>query len=165
MLAKKIINAIALGLVTFILLFSSASATSPDNSEFEAIEQILASYGFTVELAIPPYQNRFGIRPYGAVNNQDNKVWINPIVFDLGNAVPTIVHEAVHVAQLCKGGKSSFQLINLDIAPPKITHPYFTRYHSYQREIEAEAYTVQVQPNKTELAKELLAKHCLPESE
>ena len=164
---KREIRIIIASILVSLILVSPTFRASPQESQalsktgrFATLQQKLSDYGFPVELAIPPYQNRYGIRPYGLVNTKDDKVWLNPIVFDLGNALPTLVHETVHVAQLCKGDRASFELLNLEIEAPKITHPYFMRYHNLQREIEAEAYTVQVQPNSYELALGLLTENC-----
>ena len=79
--------------------------------------------------------------------------------FELNIAQPTLVHEAVHAAQSC-AGEQSLKTLGLKIPPPMMTKPFFFRYHSYHRELEAEAYTIQVQPNRTELAIELLNQYC-----
>ena len=64
----------------------------PDASpQFMQLKSQLESYGFEVNLAIPPSFNppeqQPGIRrtvrkPYGLLNSQDKSIWINPIVFD-----------------------------------------------------------------------------------
>jgi hypothetical protein len=77
----------------------------------------------------------------------------------LGIAQPTLVHEAVHAAQLCYG-KTKVQALGLEIEPPPMTRLHFMRYHSYTRQIEAEAYTIQVQSDRTDLVIALLNKHC-----
>ena len=159
----KKLRMITLFLIGSIFVTTSSVLAQSDrfNSEFTYLEQELTKSGFTVKRALPPYQNRYGIRPYGSVSNKESIVWLNPVVFELGNALPTLVHETVHAAQLCKGDRTTFKLLDLKLDPPKITHPYFLRYHNYRRAIEAEAYTVQVQPNSVELAVGLLAQNCL----
>jgi hypothetical protein len=145
-----------------ILIYSPMSYAQDNqpNNQFNSLQKTLTDYGFTVKLELPPYQTLRGFRPYGVLSSKNKTIWINPVVFDLGNAQATLIHEATHAAQLCVG-KGEFKLLNLEIEPPKITHPYFLRYHhSYQREIEAEAYTVQVQPNSLELVNQLLARYC-----
>ncbi len=161
-ISQKALKIITLFIISSILVLTTSvlAQSDRDNLEFNYLEQKLNNYGFTVKQEIPPYQSRYGIRPYGSVSSQKPTVWINPVVFDLGNATSTLVHETVHVAQLCQGDRTTFKLLNLEIDPPKITHPYFLRYHSYRREIEAEAYTVQVQPNRVELAGKLLEQNC-----
>jgi hypothetical protein len=147
-----------------IIIYSplTYSQNNQPDSQFNSLQKTLISYGFTVKIELPPYQTLRGIRPYGVVSSKTKTIWINPVVFDLGNAQPTLIHEATHAAQLCIG-KGAFKLLNLSIEPPKITHPYFLRYHqNYQREIEAEAYTVQVQPNSLELVEQLLDRYCSP---
>ena len=138
---------------------------SQDNQKrkkFASLQQKLIDYGFTVKLEIPPYANRFGRKPYGLVRNREKTVWINPVVFDLGNELPVLIHEAVHAAQIC-AGDGNFSALNIDLEAPQIALPYFLRYHNLRRELEAEAYIVQTQPNSFELAKELLDQNCSSE--
>ena len=148
-------------LVILIVAYSPFSYSQSDRStlQFESLQNTLTKYGFVVKLEVPPYQNKYGIRPYGLLEGETKTIWINPVVFDLRNAEPTLIHEATHAAQLC-AGNGEFALLDLDIEPPKITHPYFMRYHNYRREIETEAYTVQVQNNRLELADQLLNNYC-----
>ena len=155
-------------IVSLIVIYSSLSYSQNTREtaqgdrlspQFESLQKTLTDYGFIVKLEIPPHQNRYGMTPYGLLEGKTKTVWINPVVFELGNAEPTLIHEAIHAAQLC-AGNGEFALLNLGIDPPKMTHPYFMRYHNYRREIETEAYTVQVQPNRLELANELLNSHC-----
>ena len=148
-------------IVTLIVVYAPLSYSQSDrfNSQFELLQKTLTDYGFIVKLEIPPYQNKYGIKPYGLLEGKSKTIWINPVVFELGNAEPTLIHEATHAAQLC-AGNGEFALLNLGIDPPKMTHPYFMRYHNYRREIETEAYTVQVQPNRLEIANRLLNSYC-----
>lgn len=148
-------------IVGLIVVYAPLSYSQSDRStpQFESLQKTLIDYGFIVKLEIPPHQNRYGITPYGLLEGKTKTVWINPVVFELGNAEPTLIHEAIHAAQLCEGN-GEFALLNLGIDPPKMTHPYFMRYHNYRREIETEAYTVQVQPDRIEIANRLLNSHC-----
>lgn len=149
-------------IVTLSLIYSplSYSQNLQQDTKFNSLEKTLIDYGFKVKIELPPYQTIRGFRPYGLLASKTKTIWINPVVFDLGNDLATLIHEATHAAQLCLG-KGEFQLLNLELEPPKITHPYFRRYHNnYQREIEAEAYTVQVQPNSLELVNRLLDRYC-----
>ena len=151
--------------LTSIILFLTSGIVLPklaysgDNSGFNRLQQILISHGFIVKQEIPPKINNFGLRPYGLMNSKTKTIWINPVVFELGNAQAVLIHEAVHAAQTCAGG-GQVSLLNLDLEPPQFTRPYFMRYHSYRREIEAQAYTVQVQPDSLAIAIELLEQHC-----
>ena len=129
-------------------------------SQFGSLQQKLIDFGFKVKLEIPPHTNRYGRKPYGLVSSREKTVWINPVVFDLGNALPVLIHEAVHAAQVC-AGDGNFSLLNLELEAPKIALPYFLRYHNLQRQLEAEAYIVQTQSNSLELATDLLDQHCL----
>ena len=157
---KFFLLVIAISLLLIGIPASLSQSSDRQNSQFNVLKETLTNYNFIVKLEIPPYVNRYGIRPYGLLEGKTKTVWINPIVFELGNAEATIVHEATHAAQLCAGNNLELKLLNLDIVPPKMTHPYFMRYHNYRREIEAEAYTVQVQINKLKLATEALKNYC-----
>ncbi|GFE70267.1 hypothetical protein [Chroococcus sp. FPU101] len=131
------------------------SLTSPSkDADYLRLQTVLEQYGFKIKLETPPVREA-----YGAFESQTRTIWINPIVFDLGIAKPTLVHEAVHAAQFCYG-KTEVQALGLDIEPPPMTRLYFMRYHSFTRQIEAEAYTIQVQPNSVDLVISLLNKHC-----
>ena len=137
--------------------------------QFMQLQNQLESYGFKVNIAIPPEYNlpqqppefRPRIRkPYGLFHAQSKSVWINPIVFELGNSTPTIIHEAVHAAQYC-AGNGNLQTLNLDLQPISQASPFFQRYLNVQRQdLEREAYTIQTQPNSYELAQSLLDQHC-----
>ncbi len=157
-LSSKLPWSLVIIFLTSGLIFSNL-AYSSDNSEFNRLQQILINHGFVVKQEIPPMMNNLGLRPYGLMNSKTKTIWINPVVFELGNAQAVLVHEAVHAAQTCAGG-GQVSLLNLDLDPPQFTRPYFMRYHSYRREIEAQAYTVQVQPDSLAIAINLLEQHC-----
>lgn len=144
--------------VVFTIPFLLASSIIAPDTEFVRLRQVLENYGFEVRLELPPRQGA-----YGLFSHSSQTIWINPVVFELGIAQPTLVHEAVHAAQSC-AGKESLATLNLDIPSPHITKPFFYRYHSYRRELEGQAYTVQVQPNRTELAIDLLNQYCSKKS-
>ena len=137
-------------LISFLL---ASSLISP-NTEFVHLQQTLENYGFEVRLELPPKRGA-----YGLLQHSSKTIWINPVVFELNIAQPTLIHEAVHAAQSCAGEKS-LKTLGLSIPPPMVTKPFFFRYHSYRRELEAEAYTIQVQPKGTDLAIELLNQYC-----
>jgi hypothetical protein len=81
-------------------------------------------------------------------------------VFDLGIAEQTLIHEAVHAAQVCKG-KGKLSLLGLEIDPLIYAQPFFMNYADTDRkELEREAYAVQTQSNRVELVSSLLKKYC-----
>ncbi|MEO0948314.1 MAG: hypothetical protein AAFY11_09250, partial [Cyanobacteria bacterium J06641_5] len=86
-------------------------------------------------------------------------IWINPVVFELGNAEAVLIHEAIHAAQLC-AGRGELRALGLELPPPALSRRYFLRYHKLRRQLEAEAYTIPAQPNAQELALNLLQEHC-----
>ena len=136
-----------------IPLLLASSVLSAD-AEFTRLHQVLENYGFEVRFELPPIRGA-----YGLLKHDSKTIWINPVVFELKIAQPTLIHEAVHAAQSC-AGEESLKTLGLKIPPPMVTKPFFFRYHFYRRELEAEAYTIQVQPNATDLALELLDRYC-----
>ncbi|MBD2290375.1 hypothetical protein H6F92_16925 [Microcystis wesenbergii FACHB-1317] len=127
------------------------SAANPD---FLRLQKALEQHNFIVKLAPPPVRGA-----YGLFDSKTRIIWIHPLVFDLGIARPTLIHEAVHAAQLCHGGKT-VKALNLAIEPPAMTRRFFMNYQGFSRQIEAEAYTVQVQPDGLDLVISLLQKYC-----
>jgi hypothetical protein len=78
----------------------------------------------------------------------------------LGIADQTLIHEALHAAQVCKG-KGKLSLLGLDIDPLIYAQPFFIHYADTDRkELEREAYAVQTQSNRVELVSSLLKKYC-----
>lgn len=154
------------------LLFSSTILISqlPNaDPDFRQLKSQLESYGFQVNIAIPPDSNlpnqQIGLRrtirkPYGLFNPQSKSIWINPIVFELGNSNATLIHETVHATQYCVGN-GNLQTIGLGIEPIPQALPFYKRYvDTHSQAIEQEAYTVQTQPNSYELVSSLLEQHC-----
>ncbi len=155
-----------------ILLSSTiliAQLPKPD-PQFTQLKTQLESYGFKVNLAIPPsfrlpnqqidFQRRRLRKPYGVLNAAHKSIWINPIVFDLGISNRVLIHEATHAAQFC-AGNGNIQPIGLDIEPIRQAQPFFKRYvDTYSQAVEKEAYAVQTQSNGFELATSLLNQHC-----
>lgn len=139
--------------------------------EFSNLKAQLESYGFEVNIALPPEFNppqqkpglrRINRKPYGVLHSPSKSIWINPIVFELGIARATLIHEAVHAAQYC-AGKGNLTTLKLDLQPIPQSLPFFKRYLNLQRQdLEREAYTVQTQVNSYELATSLLEQHCSP---
>lgn len=142
-----------LTLLSFALAFpSSVLASTP---EFDQLQRHLEAKGFAVRLEIPP-----GRGQYGAFKIETRQIWINPVVFDLEIALPTLVHESVHAAQLCAGGQE-LALLSLDVQPPPQARPFYTRYNAQRQSFEFQAYAVQTQPNRLELATGLLDQYCV----
>ncbi|GBF81459.1 hypothetical protein [Aphanothece sacrum] len=123
--------------------------------QFMVLKKQLELYGFQVLIELPPQQGA-----YGLLRPDAKKIWINPVVFDLQIAVPTLIHEGTHAAQVC-AGKGKITLLNLDLEPINYARPFFNRYQDiHRKDLEREAYTVQTQPNAFELVLSLLKKHC-----
>jgi hypothetical protein len=124
-------------------------------SSFEMLKKQLEQANFQVILDLPPQRGA-----YGLLKADSKKIWINPVVFDLGIAEQTLVHEAVHAAQVCKG-KGKLSLLGLEIDPLIYAQPFFMHYADGDRkQLEREAYAVQTQSNRVELVLSLLKKYC-----
>lgn len=129
----------------------SADQKDPD---FTRLQQVLENYGF--RLILQPPQRR---HTYGLFAASTKTIWINPVVFALGNAQATLVHEAVHAAQYCASGHPT-QPLGIAISKNRQMRPFFLRYTGSRRQIEAEAYTIQTHPQKVDQAIALLDQHC-----
>ncbi len=124
-------------------------------ARFSDLKNQLEKKGFQVIIALPPKRGA-----YGLLRESDKKIWINPVVFELHIGTQTLIHEAVHAAQVC-AGKGKIKTLGLDIQPINYARPFFRRYTDVQRQdLEREAYAVQTQPNNFELAVSLLQQHC-----
>ena len=154
------------------LLLSSIILVSQlpnSDSDFIQLKSQLESYGFRVNISIPPDFNlpnqqtalkRRRRKPFGLLNVQSKSIWINPVVFELGNSKAVLIHEAVHAAQYCVGN-GNIQTIGLDIEPIRQAQPFFKRYmDTHHQTVEKEAYAVQTQPNSYELVRSLLDQYC-----
>lgn len=139
------------------ILYSSLliAQTQKPPQQFVELKNQLQNYGFEVIIKLPPKRGA-----YGLFRVKDKKIWINPVVFDLNIANPVLIHESVHAAQFC-AGKGKMQALNLNIQPIRPARRLFLRYSNIHRqELEREAYAVQTQPNRFQLATSLLKKHC-----
>lgn len=122
--------------------------------DFERLQRALEQANFLVRLELPPKTGN-----YGLLDLTTRTVWVNPVVFELGIAEHTLVHEAVHAAQLC-GSYDEFSPLGLELEPPLVVRPYFMRYSGIRRLAEAEAYTVQALDNSVNYVIDLLNTHC-----
>jgi hypothetical protein len=119
------------------------------------LKKKLENYGFEVRLEASPVRGS-----YGLLQTASKQIWIDPLVFELGIAKPTLIHEAVHAAQYC-AGNGKIMALGLTISPPNVARPFFMGYkHGMRRHLEAEAYAVQTHPDGLDMVISLLAKHC-----
>jgi len=144
-----------LGAIAALILPGVARGAPIIPEGFQELQRSLEGYEFVVRLEIPPLRGA-----YGLLQPQSKTIWINPVVFELGNAESVLIHEAVHAAQLCAGQGKQLRALGLEIPPPAISRRYFLRYHNLRRQLEAEAYTIPAQPNARELALSLLQERC-----
>lgn len=134
-------------------LLISQSLTA--DQQFLDLENRLKKAGFQVIIKLPPIRGA-----YGLLEESSKTIWINPVVFELQIATQTLIHEAVHAAQVCKG-KGKITVLGLDIQPINYARPFFSHYRNgYRQNLEREAYAVQTQPNRFELAMSLVQEYC-----
>ncbi|MHC5748715.1 MAG: hypothetical protein ACYTXT_44165 [Nostoc sp.] len=55
----------------------------------------------------------------------DKKIWINPVVFELHIGTQTLIHEAVHAAQVC-AGKGKIKTLGLNLQPSNYARPFLS---------------------------------------
>lgn len=132
----------------------------------ELVETLERS-GFPVLWEQPP---QWGA--YGLLEVEKRSIWIHPVVFELGIAQPTVVHEAVHAAQFCAAEslddappQSIMDLspLGLGLTPSPLVRPYILRYSdSKRRQLELEAYALQAEENGVDRAIVLLESYCGP---
>lgn len=138
------------------LLLPEPSLAQANSTEFSQLQQILENHGFTVTIALPPQQGS-----YGLLQVSSRTIWINPVVFDLEIAVPTLVHEAVHAAQLCNSSvEGSLSPLNLGLTPYARAYRLYARYTGTRRTLETEAYTIQAREDRVEYVTALLNDRC-----
>ncbi len=143
-------------IASFICLETIAvnAQITPEN-KFDNLRKQLEDYGFTVKIEPPPRRST-----YGLLQTTTKTIWINPIVFDLKIALPTLIHEATHAAQVCVGN-GEISPLELSLTAPNISRRFFMRYnHGLRRHLEAQAYTIQTHPDGYELVTQLLQQHC-----
>ncbi|WP_228024261.1 hypothetical protein [Synechocystis salina] len=129
--------------------------TSPVDPDFASLKQQLEAKNFRVLLSPPPQRGA-----YGLLNAQSRTIWIHPLTFELGIAVPVIVHEAVHAAQVCKG-KGQLAPLGVTVEPLVYARPFWLRYNEIHRQdLEREAFTIQTQPNRIALVSDYLNQFC-----
>lgn len=142
-------------LLASVFLISQSTTTINNDQEFLLLKNKLESYGFEVLIKTSPVRGS-----YGLLNAQSKQIWVDPLVFQLGIAKPTLIHEAVHAAQYC-AGNGKMQALGLKISPPNQARPFFMHYQDpTRRHLEQEAFAVQTQPNALELVISLLSQHC-----
>lgn len=131
-------------------------AWEPANAGFRAVQAALQRSGFVVKLTPPPQ-----VGAYGLFRPANRTIWIHPIVFELGIAEPTIVHEATHAAQFCRG-QGTLTALKLPYQAPAQARRLFQRYNpdQFRSTLEAEAYAVQAQEDRIEQVLKLLQQYC-----
>jgi hypothetical protein len=102
-----------------LLLNSLLISQSPTaNQQFLNLKNRLEKAGFQVIVKLPPRRGA-----YGLLEENSKTIWVNPIVFELHIATQTLIHEAVHAAQVCKG-KGKIRALGLNIQPSNYARPF-----------------------------------------
>lgn len=142
-------------LICLGVLFLHPAFAQVNSTEFAQLQQTLENHGFTVTLELPPQRGT-----YGLLQLSSRTIWINPVVFDLEIAVPTLVHEAVHAVQLCNGIDGNLAPLNLGLTPYTGAYRLYMRYTGRRRTLEMEAYTIQARTDRIEYVTDLLNSRC-----
>lgn len=146
----------AIAIAGFSLLPQSTSAASWP-ATLQPLVQSLNRFGFKVRLQRP---SQDGL--YGYLAPAERLIVINPVVFELGIAEATLVHEAVHAAQAC-AGRTQLRALGLPYDPPPQVRRAFLHYRDpIRQQLEAEAYTVQARSDRLTEVQRLLNQHCQP---
>lgn len=153
-------------LLSVLVALAPAELTDPgsDPQTLQLVESLERS-GFPIQWEQPPVWGT-----YGLLDVQTRSIWINPVVFELGIAQPTIVHEAVHAAQFCAAevqdapspqSIEDLSPLGLGITPSPLVRPYILQYtDSKRRQLELEAYALQAEADRVDRAIDLLQRHC-----
>ncbi|MCW5316837.1 hypothetical protein GTQ43_24365 [Nostoc sp. KVJ3] len=140
---------------TLLLASFFVSQLPTPEQKFLNLKTQLEKKGFQVIIELPPKR---GV--YGLLREADKKIWINPVVFELHIGTQTLIHEAVHAAQVC-AGKGKIKTLGLKIQPSNYARPFFMGYTDVHRQdLEREAYAIQTQPNSYDLTVSLIQKYC-----
>ncbi len=138
-------------------LGSALAIAAPPSTDFQRLQQALERVGVTVKLALPPVR---GV--YGLFRSGDRTIWINPVVFDLGIAEATLVHEGTHAVQACRGRGGQLTVLGLNYRAPAQARRLYQRYPTqpWREVLEEEAYAVQARPDRVEELLRLVNRHC-----
>lgn len=143
------------------LLIAPSWVTEPGKAAegpegFRSVQNALHRNGFGVKLTAPP---KTGV--YGLFQPSSRTIWINPVVFELEIAEQTIVHEAVHAAQFCRG-QGTLTALQLPYEAPPQARRLYLRYNAdqFRTTLEAEAYAVQAREDRVHQVVGLLNQHC-----
>lgn len=138
-------------------LGSAVAIAAPPPNDFQRLQVALERAGVMVKLALPPVS---GV--YGLFRSGDRTIWINPVVFDLGIAEATLVHEGTHAVQACRGRGGQLTVLGLTYRAPAQARRLYQRYPTqpWREALEEEAYAVQSRPDRVEELLRLLNRHC-----
>jgi len=127
--------------------------------ELQPLLRALKRHGFRVRIALPPAR-----RAYGQYEPASRTLWLSPLTFELGIARQTFLHEAVHAAQSCPGGRVLTPIgWNLPLQPVvrhEINGLVLNSYAAHSRVLEQEAFALQGQPDAVDRLLRALAQRC-----
>lgn len=151
-------------LLTPLLLQAGAGALAPRSlaslpADLQPLVRALQSHGFQLRIALPPAP-----RAYGQYVPASRTLWLSPLSFELGIARQTFLHEAVHAAQSCPGGRVlrpiGWSLPLQPVVRQEISGILLNAYANHSRELEQEAFALQGQPDAVSRLLRALAERC-----
>ncbi len=104
-------------LLTSFLFISQLPTFEP---KFINLKNQLENQGFQIIIELPPKRGA-----YGLLREADKKIWISPVVFELHIGTQTLIHEAVHAAQVC-AGKGKIKTLGLNLQPSNYARPFLS---------------------------------------
>ncbi len=127
--------------------------------ELMPLLRALKSHGFKVRIALPPAR-----QAYGQYEPVSRTLWLSPLSFELGIARQIFLHEAVHAAQSCPGGRVltpiGWTLPLQPVVRNEISGLVLNGYGAQSRALEQEAFALQGQPDAVPRLLRALAQRC-----
>lgn len=94
---------------------------------------------------------------------KSRRLWVSPLAFELGIGRQVFLHEATHAVQSCGGPGLRTLGVQAPLNPVverEIRGILFNRYHSGNRLVEREAFTLQGQPDAVRFLIHALSHRC-----
>lgn len=151
-------------LISALLLQLAGSPLAPRSLsalplDLQPLVKALQRHGFQVRIALPPAR-----QAYGQYEPASRTLWLSPLSFELGIARQVFLHEAVHVAQSCPGGRVltpiGWTLPLQPVVRNEISGLVLNGYAAHSRVLEQEAFALQGQPDAVARLLRALAQRC-----
>ena len=158
---RPIIAALSICSITVVSSVATATDKKDQGKQLPQnlipLVRILNDAGYQVYFSKPPISEAYG------ATNARKKIWLAPISVDMGIARQTLIHEAVHAAQGCPGGR--YEPIGWNVSLPQnieitIKQILYQKYARKDYAIEKEAFYMQSHPQAFEKISKALKQRC-----